>query len=70
MLDELGRRKGYTLVYCDRHGINAFFIANECLPDDFRPQPLDRVYRRLNWAGFGLVYPHDPTQRLIDPFNP
>jgi hypothetical protein len=33
--DEIGRRKGYSLVGCDTSGTNAFFVRNDLLGDHF-----------------------------------
>jgi hypothetical protein len=66
-LKELGRRKGYTLVYCERAGVNAFFIANEIVPADFRPRAIEAIYRRPNYDYRGWRYPADARQ-MIDPF--
>lgn len=34
-MELLGRELGYSLVVCDLHGINAFFVQNELLGDRF-----------------------------------
>jgi hypothetical protein len=65
---ELGRRKGYTLVYCDRDGVNAFLLAEEALPADYTPRPIGEIYRPPNYFGTGKGWPPDPTRRMIDPF--
>src|SRR4029077_3516250 len=44
-LKELGRRKGYTLVYCERAGVNAFFVADNLLGADFKPLRIEEIYR-------------------------
>lgn len=67
-LKKLGERKGYTLVYCDRHGVNAFFVANELLPRGFEPRPIEEIYRPPNYFGRGLRWAPDPTRHMIDPF--
>jgi hypothetical protein len=67
-LQKLGQRKGYTLVYCDRHGVNAFFVANEALPGEFEPQPIEKIYRPPNYFGQGLRWAPNPTRHMIDPF--
>ncbi len=69
-LHELGRRKMYTLVYCERNGVNAFFVADECLPPDFVPRPVESIYRSPCYLGYGLAFPHDPTRTMGDPFLP
>lgn len=33
--EKLGREKGYSLVGCDFHGANAFFVLDECVGDLF-----------------------------------
>ena len=68
-MQKLGQRKGYTLVYCDRDGVNAFFVANEALPPGFEPQPIETIYRPPNYFGRGLRWPPDPTRHMIDPFQ-
>ena len=68
-LERLGRRKGYTLVYCDSHGVNAFFVANEALPTDYKPRPIAEVYRPPNYFGRGLRWRPDRFRRMIDPFE-
>jgi hypothetical protein len=67
-LKRLGELKRYTLVYCDRHGVNAFFVANEALPVGFEPRPIEQIYRPPNFYGRGLRWPPDPTRHMIDPF--
>ena len=34
-LEELGRLKGYSLVGCDFHGVNAFFVREDLVLDQF-----------------------------------
>jgi len=56
-LDDLNRHKGYTLVYCERRGINSFFIRTDLLPPDWR-KSLAEIYRPPNYAQgkvFGLA---------------
>jgi hypothetical protein len=68
-LAKLGERKGYTLVYCESHGVNAFFVANEALPADFKPRPIAEIYRPPNYFGRGLRWPPDRFRQMIDPFE-
>jgi hypothetical protein len=65
---ELGRRKSYTLVYCDRDGVNAFFVADEALPAGYQARPIEEIYRPPNYFGSGRGWPPDPRRRMIDPF--
>jgi hypothetical protein len=67
-LHELGQRKGYTLVHCERAGVNAFFIANECLPAGFARQPLAMIYRPPNYGYKGIGTVREPSRKMIDPF--
>ena len=61
----------YTLVHCDSHGVNAFYVANEILfrssekgtilPTDSQLRDLvDVHYRQPNFYNRGWSYP-DPT---------
>jgi hypothetical protein len=65
---ELGRQRGYTLVYCERTGVNAFFIADEALPRGYQPPETEALYRPPNYLNRGQGWPADPSRRMIDPF--
>jgi len=67
-LKELGQRKGYTLVYCERTGTNAFFVADELLPEGFEPPRIEEIYRVPNMFNKGVRHPRDTTRTMIDPF--
>jgi len=69
-LKELGQHKGYTLVYCERTGVNAFFVANEALPADFEPLAFEEIYRIPNYAGQGWRFPRETSRTMVDPFLP
>jgi hypothetical protein len=66
-LAELGTSKGYTLVYCDRTGVNAFFISTDALPQDFLPPSVEAVHRPPNFLGRGLRHRRDPVRSMVDP---
>lgn len=66
-LKELGEHKGYVLVYCESHGINAFFVEATLLPRAYVPRPLEALYRPPNYDGKGARHPSDPTRTMIDP---
>lgn len=36
-LEQLGRQKGYELVGCNLHGVNAFFVRKDCIGSGFAP---------------------------------
>lgn len=44
-LYNLGAEKGYTLVGCDKMGINAFFVRNELIGNNFQIKPIQRLYK-------------------------
>ncbi|MBI3838749.1 MAG: hypothetical protein HY288_12560 [Planctomycetia bacterium] len=67
-LKELGQRKGYTLVYCERAGVNAFFVADELLPADFKPLRIEEIYRLPNYGYRGQRHWPDKVRKMIDPF--
>jgi hypothetical protein len=62
-LEQLGRRRGYSLVGCDLSGVNAFFVRNDCLSgrfdephsSEFHFQPMRRWMspKRDYRVGFG-----------------
>ena len=44
-LTKLGNSKGYTLVGCDNHGVNAFFIKDEIVKDRINKKTIKELYR-------------------------
>ena len=68
-LRDLGEQKGYTLVYCESTGSNAFFIATDVLPPSFVPQPVEVIYRPPNYMNRGQGFPRDPDRTMIDPLQ-
>lgn len=65
-LKKLGERKGYTLVYCEQTGTNAFFVATHALPRSFAAPALEAVFRPPNFLNRGLRHPADSSRRMID----
>ena len=54
-LARLARRKGYALVYCERCGVNAFFLREDVNP--YVDRTVAAVYRQPDYLGarlFGL----------------
>lgn len=43
-LQRLGRAKGYTLIGCDSHGVNAFFVRDDELQGRFLVRPIESAY--------------------------
>jgi hypothetical protein len=66
-LAQLGKRKRYTLVYCDNHGVNAFFIANECLPAGYARQQVATLYKPPNYKGGGRGHRPETERYMINP---
>jgi hypothetical protein len=67
-LKELGQQKRYTLVYCERAGVNAFFVADELLPADFKPRSIEAIHRPANYLYQGIRHRTDQMRTMIDPF--
>jgi len=57
-LRDLGKQKGYELVYTDSYAPNAFFVLESELPRQWNPVPEERAAR---WGEF--VERPDPQQR-------
>ena len=66
-LKELGEDKGYTLVYCERTGTNAFFVRDDQLPESYTAPPLEATYRAPNYFGQGRRWPRDGRRHMVDP---
>lgn len=43
-LIKLGRIKGYSLVYCESSGVNAFFVRNDLLNNKIKEMPIELAY--------------------------
>lgn len=43
-LERLGREKGYRLIYCERAGVNAFFVRNDLVPPGLHVPALSEVF--------------------------
>jgi hypothetical protein len=59
---------GYSLVYCDSHGVNCFFVRNDIIgwsPQPGRKEllPVELVYRAPNYFAKGWTYKPDPQGR-------
>jgi len=69
-MKELGEQKGFTLVYCESSGANAFFIAKDLLPASFVPKPVKAIYRPPNYLNQGHGFRPDRYRTMIDPLQP
>jgi hypothetical protein len=72
-LARLSERKGYSLVYCDRRGINAFFLREDIAPANKRSvrelyRPFDHriPHKYLPWVSRRYVHPRDPELTMIE----
>jgi hypothetical protein len=59
---------GYSLIYCDSHGVNCFFVRNDVLGWSPRPGreqllPVETVYRPPNYFAKGWTYAPDQQRR-------
>eukprot|EP00939_MAST-03C_sp_MAST-3C-sp1_P001059 g1059.t1 len=59
-LAKLARAKGYSLVYCESHGVNCFFVRDDLLGLDVSKEDgmrVDEIYRPPNFFNAGFKYP-------------
>lgn len=63
-LAQLGRSKGYTLVYCTQAGVNAFFVRDDLLGDT-RPVDVQALYRPPNYWYRGARSRPDLSRALL-----
>jgi hypothetical protein len=64
---ELAQAKGYTLVGCDRKGVNAFFVRNDCLGGAFVPRTLVDAYRPPRYGKSSDQGGHPASARRMIP---
>ena len=64
-MEKLGKKKGYTLVGCDNHGVNAFFIKSSLLNKNYQPKILDILYKPPKFGKIvnGKTIGHGPTNQ-------
>lgn len=63
-LVRLGRRKGYSLVYCTQAGVNAFFVRDDLLGGIEAPDP-QALYRPPNYWYRGARSRPDLTRAML-----
>jgi len=44
-LEKLGKAKGYTLVACERRGVNAFFVRDDLIKGHFKVRSASEIYK-------------------------
>jgi len=52
-LDKLGRRKGYTLLYCEANGVNAFFVRSDLVSGRFKESTVADLWVPPGWREGG-----------------
>lgn len=66
-LVKLGKKKGYTLVGCDNRGINAFFVRDDLIGNNFVVRRIEETYKppkygkKVNGRHIG----HPPSEKLM-----
>jgi hypothetical protein len=56
-LNELCDKKGYTLVACDKAGVNAFFVRNDLVGDKFLKQDVHYFYSCPKYGALFFGHP-------------
>jgi hypothetical protein len=51
-LAELGKEKGYSLIACDKFGVNAFFLRNDLMSQKFLNETTDYFYSAPKYGYF------------------
>jgi hypothetical protein len=54
-LEKIAKRKGYSLIHTENHGVNAFFIKNDMLK--FFPESENPARHKANYSGIGITHP-------------
>jgi hypothetical protein len=57
-LVKLSKKKGYTLIGCDKRGINAFFVRNDLIKNNFLVQDINKLFKPSG-------YPHPKSDRIM-----
>lgn len=50
-LDNLCKNKGYTLVYCESMGVNAFWVRTDCMTENLEPLSVEEAYQTPKYGG-------------------
>ncbi|MFQ5748668.1 MAG: hypothetical protein ACE5H3_04325 [Planctomycetota bacterium] len=58
----LGCRRGYQLVYCEKKGVNAFFVAKKQLAGKGLHSDLEALYRPPSYGPGGKGHPRSPRE--------
>ncbi len=68
-LAKLGEEKGYRLVGCDRHGVNAFFVRQDLAVDDLPAVEVRDAYFPLDDRLLGVAGPERFAEIAAMPFD-
>ena len=64
-LNKLARAKGYSLVHTESYAPNAFFVADDDLPQSLRDRPLSEL-ATWTWHGPEAQPPPEPGRPWTD----
>jgi len=67
-LAKLGLAKGYTLIGCDKQGINAFFLRDDLIDERFVVRSIAELYAEPRYGEIvdGKFIGHHPSRRLSE----
>jgi len=67
-MQKLGKEKDYTLIACNRIGVNAFFIRNDLIKNNFKIKNIKQIYRPPKYGlrvnGKPIGYPKSKKQMI------
>lgn len=66
-LVKLGKKKGYTLIGCENNGVNAFFVRNDLIKNNFVIKNVEEFYKppRYGKKVNGKFIGHPPSDKLM-----
>ncbi|MCX6736554.1 MAG: hypothetical protein NTW73_00470 [Candidatus Parcubacteria bacterium] len=66
-LKKLGDSKGYTLIACDNKGVNAFFVRNDLIKNNFEIKDIREIYRQPKYGKKvnGRYVGHPPSNKSM-----
>lgn len=66
-LVKLGKRKGYALIGCEKKGVNAFFVRNDLIKNNFVIKNVEELYKPPGYGKKvnGKYTGHPPSNKLM-----
>lgn len=64
-LEKLGRSKGYSLIYCESSGVNAFFVEDSLVEGHFMRREVSEVYRPPLYGDNYMGWPRDKSRTMM-----